>query len=83
VAIEALVTVMLGIVKTFLGILPDAGVLGIGGLSSVFSLIMSFDGVLPVHETFGLASVGMFITAGIFAYGMVKNVYAFIPGKAT
>ena len=79
--IEGLLSGLLAVVQAVVGLLPEAGELGLDGFGQAVSAFGAFDAGLPVHETLAMAGMCLSIIGGIFATRLVLTIWHAIPGK--
>ena len=81
--VDAVFGLLMAAVGWIIGLLPVAPTLDLSGFGRLVGFIGAFDSFLPVHEAVAMVTLWLGVNAAIFLYRVLKEVWSWIPLKAT
>lgn len=76
--VDAVVTAFLGALTGLLGLLPSGDAVSLD-LSPAFGVMLTLDGFLPLHEALSAAGLAAGVVAAVFAFGVLRQAWRFVP----
>jgi len=76
--IDVIVVAVLGFLRGLLSLLPWGDAFSLD-LSPAFGAMMALDDFLPIHEILTAAGLYIGVVGGLFAFGVLRQVWRFVP----